>query len=525
VEGVGIVELTGVEFVEAVGARRRGVSWLSGQLVGGVRFAFYGRMSTSGFQDPGTSRAWQRAVSEELVEGFGEIVVEFFDEGQSRRWSWCDRPAASALLAAAENHDREFDAVVVGEYERAFHGDQFREVVARLNGLGVQVWLPEAGGPVELDSPVHQALMVLLGAQARREVARARQRVMAAMRVQTRLQGRFLGGRPPYGYRLADGGPHPNAMHAGWGRRVHVLEPDPVTAPWVRWMFAERARGRSVASLVRELNDRGVSCPSSVDRARNSHRSGVRWIVRTVGMILENPRYTGRQVWNRQSTKGHGAGGRLGGRGSGVVRWNPVGEWEVSERLAHVPLVDDATFIAVQRIRAGRPTGDGDRREYVLAGLVVCEVCGRRMDAHWVHDRPGYRCRHGYTSATPRPDDAVRNVYVREDRLVDVLPGLLEDVEGVQAGVELLDVVEGLRQSGLEVVCGHQGQRLQRATVPRIVTSPGSRDQMVLAFDWSLDTGDDSVAQAARANESQPGSTAISSPEALPSHRDSVGST
>jgi hypothetical protein len=134
-------------------------------------------------------------VSDELVEGFGEVVAEFFDKGCSRRWLWWDRPAASALLAAAEKPGREFDAVVVGEYERAFYGDQFWHVVARLTAAGVQVWLPEAGGPVELDSPVHQALMVLLGTQAQREVARARHRVIAAMRAQTRLQGRFLGGR------------------------------------------------------------------------------------------------------------------------------------------------------------------------------------------------------------------------------------------------------------------------------------------------------------------------------------------
>ncbi|WP_235884109.1 serine integrase family protein [Saccharopolyspora elongata] len=128
-----------------------------------------------------------------------------------------DRPAASALLAAAEDPDRKFDAVVVGEYERAFYGDQFREVLARLNTLGVQLWLPEAGGPVELDSPVHEALMVLLGAQAQREVVRARHRVKAAMAAQTRDEGRFLGGRPPYGYRLVDAGPHPNVTHAQWG--------------------------------------------------------------------------------------------------------------------------------------------------------------------------------------------------------------------------------------------------------------------------------------------------------------------
>ncbi|HUQ54792.1 hypothetical protein [Lentzea sp.] len=47
-----------------------------------------------------------------------------------RRWSWLDRPEAAALLAAAADPGRDFDAVVVREYERAFHGDRFREVVS-----------------------------------------------------------------------------------------------------------------------------------------------------------------------------------------------------------------------------------------------------------------------------------------------------------------------------------------------------------------------------------------------------------
>ncbi|SDJ26014.1 hypothetical protein SAMN04488074_101917 [Lentzea albidocapillata subsp. violacea] len=105
-----------------------------------------------------TSRAWQRAVSEELIDGVGSVVAEFFDVGVSRRWPWEDRPEAAALLAAAAVPGRDFDAVVVGEYERAFYGGQFRKVVSGLNALGVAVWLPEAGGPVELGSPVHEAL-------------------------------------------------------------------------------------------------------------------------------------------------------------------------------------------------------------------------------------------------------------------------------------------------------------------------------------------------------------------------------
>jgi hypothetical protein len=51
------------------------------------------------------------------------------------------------------------------------------------------------------------------------------------MAIQTWEQGRYLGGRPPYGCRLADAGPHPNEMHASWGWRAHRLESDPDTAP------------------------------------------------------------------------------------------------------------------------------------------------------------------------------------------------------------------------------------------------------------------------------------------------------
>jgi DNA invertase Pin-like site-specific DNA recombinase len=457
-----VAVVTGQMFLDLVESHRvvsrRSFSGVSD----GLRFAFYGRMSTSEFQDPATSRAWQRAVSEELVEGFGTVVAEFFDVGKSRRWSWSDRPAAAELLAAAEQADRLFDAVVVGEYERAFYAGQFEQIVTRLAAAGVQVWLPEAGGPVELDSPVHQALMVLLGAQAQREVARARGRVIAAMREQTRTQGRFLGGRPPYGYRLADAGPHPNVMHARWGRRRQGLEPDPVTAPWVRWMFAQRVAGRAVESIARELNQRGVPCPSEADPQRNAHRTRRRWLGRTVAMILGNPRYTGRQVWNRQSTHGHGRGGRRDGRGTGLVRWNPVGEWVISDHRAHEALVDDDTFLGVQGVRAARRAGDGGTRRYRFSGVVVCGVCGRRMDGHWVHGRAGYRCRHGYTAAVARPVDVPANVYVREDVLLAALPGLLDLPGGCvrPSPRDEVDPLGMLRDRRQFIVCDARGIRL-----------------------------------------------------------------
>jgi hypothetical protein len=157
-------------------------------------------MSTAEYQDRASSRAWQREAAECLVAGHGVVEVEFFDVGCPRRLPWSSRPEAAALLAELSSPGRRFDAVVVGEYERAFSGDQFARVIALLERVGVQMWLLEAGGRWDRGNPVAQALVMVLGAQH---------------------SGRCcLGGRPPYGYRLVDAGPHPNPAHAGWGRRL-----------------------------------------------------------------------------------------------------------------------------------------------------------------------------------------------------------------------------------------------------------------------------------------------------------------
>ncbi|MGH8870672.1 MAG: recombinase family protein [Acidimicrobiia bacterium] len=91
-----------------------------------MRFAFYGRVSTEDQQDPKASRNWQITRARQLIEpDGGEIVAEFFDVGQSRSLPWSRRPEAAKLLATIGDPDRGFDAVVIGEPQRAFYGNQF----------------------------------------------------------------------------------------------------------------------------------------------------------------------------------------------------------------------------------------------------------------------------------------------------------------------------------------------------------------------------------------------------------------
>jgi site-specific DNA recombinase len=398
---------------------------------GRLRFAFYGRVSTEDWQDPVTSRARQYAQAESLVRGVGVIVAEFFDIGQSRTVAWARRPQAAALVAALADPDRGWDAIVAGEYERAFYGSQYAAMAPLFEHYGVQLWMPEAGGRVDYASEHDERAMTVLGLSSKREVTRTSIRVRTAMAAQTREQGRYLGGRPPYGYRLADAGPHPNKAHAAWGRRAYRLEPDPETAHVVRWIFAQRLAGHSVARIARALNEAGIPCPSAADPKRNPHRTGVAWTLGAVTTILSNPRYTGRQVWNRQRTDRDlvdPADVSLGHKS--VQRWNLPDGWVISDKPAHPALVSEADFIAAQDISAARgPAPRGGpaalaRRLYLLAGLLICGICGRRMESAWSNGKPAYRCRHGHTSAMPPDPDRPKNAYIREDRLLPWLPGL-----------------------------------------------------------------------------------------------------
>lgn len=385
------------------------VAWAAGQRklapqgfaveVCGLRFAFYGRMSTVDFQDRASSWRWQRDVAAELVAGRGRIVAEYFDDGVSRRVAWPDRPRAARLLTAIADPGRGLDAVVVGEYERAFTGQQLEQLSPVLRRHGVGLWLPETYGPVDFDNPRHLALIDLLGVRSQREVSRARFRTVAAMRAQVEQQGRHQGGRPPYGYRLVDAGAHPNRVHARWGRRLHRLDPDPVTAPHVRWIFEQRLAGRSVASIARELNERGVPCPSGADPDRNRHRSKEAWMLTTVAAILANPRYTGRQVWNRQHTDRHEmAGQRELFREQDVRHLTASSQWAISRSVVHPPLISEEQYVrAPGSVRGSRPSArqrhDHRLRPSGLGGRV-------RHDPHQprARDRPRVR-----VSSDPRP--------------------------------------------------------------------------------------------------------------------------
>jgi hypothetical protein len=81
------------------------------------------------------------------------------------------------------------------------------------------------------------------------------------------------------------------------------------------------------------------------------------------------------------------------------------------------------------------------------------------MDAHWVNDRAGYRCRHGHNSARRTIPDRPRNLYVREDTLIAELVRR-GAVDGGDRSDGLLDVAAYLRSRDMVVVHDRAGWSL-----------------------------------------------------------------
>jgi len=400
-----------------------------------MRFAFYGRVSTEDQQDPTSSKNWQLTRSRQLIEpAGGEIIAEFFDIGQSRSLPWKRRPEAARLLDQFASPSRDFDAVVIGEPQRAFYGNQFGLTFPVFVHYGVELWVPEVGGRVDPGSDAHDLVMSLYGGMSKGERNRIKTRVRTAMAAQAAIEGRFLGGRPPYGYVLADAGPHPNPGKAAIGQRLHVLDLDPAAAPVVQRIFAEYIGGAGIYRIAEALTGDGILSPSAHDPARNRHRvsSGGAWSKQAVRSILTNPRYTGRQVWNRQRRDevlidvedvalGHET----------RMRWNPEADWVWSEHETHPAIVTVDDFDTVRDIFAAGRRGPQrklrTRHPYALAGIVHCGVCGRKMQSSWNNGRAYYRCKFPAEYAI-KEDKHPKTVYLREDAILPRLDGWIGDL-------------------------------------------------------------------------------------------------
>ncbi|MFJ9619052.1 recombinase family protein [Streptomyces noursei] len=467
-----------------------------------ANFAFAGRVSREDLQDPDASRAWQRHRAEALISSVnGVITEEYFDIGQTRALPWQRRPRATALLSELKNPHRGFDAVVIGEPQRMFYGNQFSLIFPLFQHYGVPLWVPEVGGAVDPGSDAHDLLMSIYGGTSKAERNRIKIRVRATMEALTATEGRFLGGRPPYGYQLVDAGPHPNPARAADGKRLRRLEPDHATAPVVKRIYREYLAGKGLHAIAEALIRDSIPCPSRYDVDRNRHRSSAAWSKNTVKKILVNPRYTGHQVWNRHRkdevlidvedvTLGH--------RNKLIA--NAPDKWIYSLEQTHEPLVPKEAFEEVQQRMAIRRDGvvaerspRASSRPYVLRGMLRCRICKRKMLGAYSHGRLYYRCVYPGEYAKATGVDHPLSIHLREELVLPPLDTwIAEAFEEPRLSETLSEMVRAQEELAEDRVVADEARRTIRAV-----------EQKLAQYRAALDAGADPTVVAEWIAEAQ----------------------
>lgn len=205
---------------------------------------------------------------------------------------------------------------------------------------------------VPLKNMINEAYAVDIGKKVRSQIH------------QSMLEGAYIGGKAPYGYRKA-----PDNCH-------HLIINEE-TAPVVRQMFQWRAEGATRFEIVRRLNGSNVLSPghylASIGEITNPKLIGSgKWSVTVVKRILSDQVYIGDMVRGRT---------RVVGR---KQIFTDPSEWIIVPNT-HEPLIDRSLFEKVQAIQAADTQKFKNHAAIVpftkniLRGRIFCGCCGSRM--------------------------------------------------------------------------------------------------------------------------------------------------
>lgn len=174
---------------------------------------------------------------------------------------------------------------------------------------------------------------------------------------------------------------------------VVVKDPDLAVQERLQLVFAMFLKFRTVAKVMRVLNDRGLDVPR---RGRHGDLRWTRATIASVAAILKNPAYAGAFVYGRTRMR---AAAREGASRMKAAR--PVEEWRIVVKDRYPAYIDWPTYEKIRaairdnraeymRIKTRGVPRDGD---LLLHGIAWCARCGHKM---YVRYKGGgeYVCNH-----------------------------------------------------------------------------------------------------------------------------------
>jgi putative DNA-invertase from lambdoid prophage Rac len=235
----------------------------------------YARVSTVKQVDEGESLdVQQRTIAGYALMHGLTVDKTFIERGVSGSKPLSDRPQGAALLAAIKPGD----TVITPKLDRMFRSAlDALAVLGDLKEHGIALHMIDLGGDVT-GNGISKLVFTILSAVAEAERDRTRERVAEVKRDQ-RTRGRYLGGKPPFGFRVGEGG---------------ELVTDPAQQAAIQRMRTMRAEGIPLRAIAATLVAEGMQV--SFRGVKNIlPRRHLEWVV-TATSCLNSPGYPLRRV-------------------------------------------------------------------------------------------------------------------------------------------------------------------------------------------------------------------------------------
>lgn len=328
----------------------------------------------------------QRAEAEQFIAKHPDWVFdkEYLEKGVSAYHNGVDdREVLQEIMQDAKRG--EFEILLAYMSDRIGRQEEYSFYVAELNRMGIEVWTIK-DGQLKTEEHIDKLLNYIRFWQNEGESKKTGMRVHDTM-VEMVKDGKFVGGKAPYGYKLVLSGEISNH-----GRALHKLVIVPEQADIIRQIYSYAVnQGMGYEKIANTLNKNGVPAPI-LDK----------WKGGTIRSILTNPVYMGYIAYNRRKN-GHADSTRLDRK-----------EWTYSrEQKPEIMIVSQEIWERAQEIREARKNKiNASRQEtnnlymeqynvpfstrgrLALTGMVYCGYCGKRLKNtgyanHWTCKKTG----------------------------------------------------------------------------------------------------------------------------------------
>jgi site-specific DNA recombinase len=271
------------------------------------------------------------------------------DDGVTGTLPLDERPAGYEMLQDAKNG--KFNLVLVFKLDRLGRATRvILNAVHELDNYGVKV--RSMTEPFDTSDASGRFLLTILAGVADLERSNILQR-MELGAVRAAKEGKFLGGQPPYGYKVTkDGFYEPNY------EPIEGLGMSEVDV--VRMMYDMACEGQSTVRIANKLNSLGVPLLTDI---RNTPRTSDRgWINSTVYRMLKKPVYIGIRQYGKNKIE------------STIPAIISKEQYDTAQRL----------------IERNKSMIKGNvKHNYLLRGLIKCAHCGYAYVGNYNHGTIG----------------------------------------------------------------------------------------------------------------------------------------